>query len=263
MTSVPGERLDLLIHDGVARIVLNRPESANAIDETFALEFEVAAAACVEAKARVVLISAAGKQFCVGGDLKDFAGREDLGSHLEHVTGPLHRGIATLTEIDAPTIVAMRGAAAGAGLGLVCAADIVIAGESSSFLMAYTKIGLTPDGSTSWYLARHVGLRRALDLTITNRVLSATEALEWGLVSRVVGDDEVDAEAESLVEVLRVGPTAAYGASVRLVRSAQHDSLRHHLDEEAASIAERARTADGREGIRAFLERRAPEFTGE
>ncbi|MGA7835297.1 MAG: enoyl-CoA hydratase-related protein [Acidimicrobiales bacterium] len=258
-----GERLDVSIDDGVARIVLNRPTSANAIDEQFGVEFEAAAMACAEAKVRVVLISALGKQFCVGGDLKDFAGRDDIGSHLDRVTGPLHRGIATLVEADAPVIVAMRGAAAGAGLGLVCAAEIVIAGESSTFLMAYTKIGLSPDGSTSWFLARHIGLRRALDLTITNRVLSASEALAWGLVSRVVADDDLDAEAESLVDALRVGPTAAYGASARLMRSSLDRSLRDQLDAEADSIASCANGDDGREGMRAFLERRAPNFTWE
>ena len=258
-----GERLDVSADEGVGRIVLKRPEFGNAIDERFSVEFEAATAACAASKVRVVLISAVGKQFCVGGDLKDFAGRDDLGSYLERVTRPLHRGIATLAEIDAPTIVAMKGVAAGAGLGLVCAADIVIAGLSSSFLMAYTKIGLTPDGSTSWYLARHVGLHRALELTITNRVLSAMEALECGLISRVVSDDEIDGEAEALVQMLRSGPTAAYGASSRLLRAASDHSLREHLEAEAASITSRARSGDGVEGIRAFLERRSPRFNGE
>jgi 2-(1,2-epoxy-1,2-dihydrophenyl)acetyl-CoA isomerase len=257
------ERLDLSIENGVARLVLNRPEAANAIDLMFAKQFEAAAREIQVQHARVVVVSAQGRQFCVGGDLKSFANQVDLGSHLEQVTAHLHEGIATLTELDAPLVLAVNGAVAGAGLGLVGAADLVIAGESSTYLMAYTRLGLSPDGSSSWFLARHVGLHRALELSLTNRILSAREALEWGIVTRVVDDKKVLEETESLVTQFATGPTGAYGATKRLMKSSITNSLREQLALEAASISSLARKVDGAEGIAAFVERRAAKFMGD
>lgn len=263
MVRMSGERLDLSIEEGVARIVLIRPEAANAIDLVFAEEFEAAVDEIRVRRARTVLLTALGPRFCVGGDLKSFVKQADLASHLEEVAAHLHEGIAMLSELDAPLILAVNGAVAGAGLGLVCAADLVVAGESSTFVVAYTRIGLTPDASSSWYLARHIGLHRALELSITNRALSAREALEWGLVTRVVDDDHVLEEAESLVAHLASGPTGAYGATKRLVKSAATNSLREHLAAEASAISSRARTIDGKEGIASFVERRDATFTGD
>ena len=260
--SLGGRRLELNIEDGVARINLNRAEAANAIDLAFAQEFEAVAKTLRSGTIRVISITAAGRNFCVGGDLKSFSAEPDLGAHLDMVTEHLHEGIALMVEMDAPVVVAVNGAVAGAGLGIVCAADLVVAGESSTFLMAYTRLGLTPDGSSSWFLAQHVGLHRALDLALTNRVLNAREALDWGIVSRVVPDDMVLAEAESFVTTLATGPTAAYGAAARLLRSAQGRTLRQHLDVERSHMAERARSGDGRAGVSAFVERRDATFTG-
>jgi len=255
-----GQRLRLTKADGVAHIRLVRPEAANAIDLTFALEFRDAAEACAEPGTRVVMLSAEGKQFCGGGDLRSFNGQADLSAHLAEVTSHLHRGIEILVELDAPVVIAVQGPAAGAGLGLVCAGDIVIAAESARFLMAYTAAGLSPDGSSSYFLPRLVGLRRALDLTLTNRSISASEGLEWGLVSRVVADHDVAGEAASLAEALAGGPTLAFGASKRLLRSG--GDLRSHLALERETLSRCAGTADGREGVRAFAERRAARFTG-
>jgi 2-(1,2-epoxy-1,2-dihydrophenyl)acetyl-CoA isomerase len=254
-------RLCVEIRDGVGRINLNRSAAANAIDLAFAREFEAAAAECLAHRVRVVLITAEGRQFCAGGDLKSFNPQPDLPTHLMEVTSHLHAGIATFVEMDAPVVVAVQGAVAGAGIGLICAADVAIAAESATFVMAYTALGLSPDGSSSWFLARHIGLRRALDFTITNRVLGADEALAWGLVSRVVRDEQVMSEAEGLIAQLVVGSTAAYGASSRLLRAAANNSLRSHLAAETTSIVERARSADGIEGLRAFAERRNPAFS--
>lgn len=256
------KRIDIAIDAGVARICLIRPDAANSIDLIFAEEFEAAAQTCAASGVRVVLVSAIGRQFCAGGDLKNFADQKNLGTYLEEVTSHLHAGIASLVEMDAPVVVAVQGVAAGAGLGLVCAGDVVIAGESATFVMAYTRLGLTPDGSTSWYLPRHVGLLRALDLTLTNRVLHSHEALEWGLISRLVADDRVEIEAEAIVGQLVSGPTAAYGASARLLRSSWANTLRIHLLSEAGTMVERANAVDGPEGIRAFIEKRAARFTG-
>src|SRR5439155_12365163 len=158
---------------------------------------------------RVVLLTGAGARFCGGGDLKSFAGLDDLPTHLREILGPLHVAIAELVRGAAPVVAAVQGSAAGAGMGLVGASDLVIAGESAKFVMAYTGVGLTPDGSSSWFLPRLVGLRRALELTFTNRVLSATEAREWGLITEVVADEQLAVEAEALAARLATGPLQA------------------------------------------------------
>lgn len=194
--------------------------------------------------------------------MKSFKSQPDLPAHLLEVTEHLHAGIEAFVEMDAPVVAAVQGAAAGAGLGIVCAADLAIAAESASFVMAYTALGLSPDGSSSWFLARHVGLHRALDLTLTNRVLLAGEALAWGLVSRVVPDQELADEAENIVRRLAVGPTSAFGAAARLVRDGNESSLRRQLAMEGSSISRLAGSADGVEGLNAFLERRSASFDG-
>lgn len=211
---------------------------------------------------RAVLISAEGSQFCAGGDVKSFSRQPDIPKHISEVTGHLHKGISTFVEMDAPVVVAVQGAAAGAGLGLVCAADLAIASNSATFLMAYTALGLSPDASSSWFLARHVGLHRATDLTLTNRVLSADDALSWGLVTRVVPEEELHTASEDLVSRLALGPTSAFGASVRLLATAADESLIQHLAAEADSIAALSASIDGSEGIAAFVERREAHFVG-
>ena len=256
-------RLHVEFADRVGHVTLARPDGANAIDLAFARELEAAADTCRDQRVRSVLITAQGRQFCAGGDVKSFGAQADIASHLEEVTTHLHAGIATFVEMDAPVIVAVQGSAAGAGIGLIGASDIAIASTSAKFVMAYTAIGLSPDGSSSWFLPRHVGLRRALDLTLTNRVLGASEALEWGLISRVVPDDQLADEARNLAAQLASGPTGAYGASSRLLRAAADHSLREHLAAEAASIVARSRTTDGVEGLHSFLERRQALFDGE
>ena len=141
----------------------------------------------------------------------------------------LHTAIGMLVRGDAPVVAAVHGSAAGAGLGLVCASDLVIAGESTKFVMAYTAVGLTPDGSSSWFLPRIVGLKRALELTLTNRVLTAAEALDLGLVTRVVPDADVHGEAAQLAQQLAAGPTWALGTAKRLLHTSLEDTLETHL----------------------------------
>jgi len=256
------ERMRLEISDEIGRVTFCRPEAANAIDLAFAREFERTAFECLENQVRVVLMSADGSQFCAGGDVKSFNAQPDIPNHIAEVTTHLHSGITTFVQMDAPVIASVQGSAAGAGLGLVCAADLAIASDSAKFLMAYTALGLSPDGSSSWFLPRHVGLRRAIELTLTNRVLTADEALSWGIVSRVVADNELSRVSEDLASSISAGPTAAYGASTRLLRAATNDSLIDHLAEESRSIASLSGTVDGVEGIRAFAERRRATFVG-
>jgi 2-(1,2-epoxy-1,2-dihydrophenyl)acetyl-CoA isomerase len=210
---------------------------------------------------RAVLVAGSGKMFCAGGDLKSFAARkDDLPAHLKLLTHYIHGAVSLMARMDAPVITAVNGTVAGGGLGLVFGADLVIAAESARFTMAYTRAALSPDASTSFFLPRLVGLRRALDLTLTNRVISAREALEWGIVNRVVAEGELAGAAQALAKEMADGPTAAFGAAKRLLRDSFSDTLETHLQAEARAIAERARNAEAREGISAFLEKRAPRY---
>jgi 2-(1,2-epoxy-1,2-dihydrophenyl)acetyl-CoA isomerase len=207
-----------------------------------------------------VLLRGEGRVFCGGGDLKSFSQEPDLPAHLEAVTRHLHAALYSLAQLDAPVVAAVQGSAAGAGLGLVGAADLVVAAASAKFVMAYTKLGLTPDGSSSWYLTRVLGLRRALELTLTNRVLNAEEALAWGLVNRVVPDDALDSEARALAAELAAGPTGAFGRAKRLLVAAEQNDLGAQLALETATLCRSAASPEAAEGIQAFLEKRPPAF---
>jgi 2-(1,2-epoxy-1,2-dihydrophenyl)acetyl-CoA isomerase len=249
--------------DGVATLTLARPEAGNGIDLQLAKDLhEVTMAWSVDRRVRAVLITGEGKNFCVGGDLKSFAARDDLPVHLTDVTTYLHAANSRLIRMDAPVIAAVQGSAAGAGMSLVASCDLVLAAASSKYVMAYTAIGLTPDGSGTWALPRTIGLRRALELVLTNRRLDAEEALHMGLVTRVVPDDRLADDALALARSLAAGPTGAFGAAKRLLRESLTTDLEAQLALETQSLAAAAGSADGVEGIAAFLEKRAAAFTG-
>ncbi len=253
------------VRENVAHITLNRPEAANSINMEMASDLMHAMMRCGEDPAvRAVLITGAGRIFCSGGDLKEFAAQgEHLPYHLKEMTTYLHAAISHLTRMDPPVVAAVNGSAAGAGMSLACACDIVVAAESARFTMAYTRAGLTPDGSSTYFLPRILGLKRALELTLTNRVLSAQEALEWGLVTRVVPDAELLAQAQALAAQLAAGPTRALGASKRLLHSGWTETLETQMEHESQAIVGMAHTADAAEGIAAFLEKRTAKFRGQ
>jgi 2-(1,2-epoxy-1,2-dihydrophenyl)acetyl-CoA isomerase len=165
--------------------------------------------------------------------------------------------------MDAPVVAAVHGAVAGAGMSIAIACDIVIAAETTRFMVAYTRAGLTPDGSATYFLPRIVGLKRALELTLTNRMFSAQEALQWGLITRVVPENELLAEARATAVQLASGPTRAYGVSKRLLHGGWTETLETQMENESQAIANSARTADAREGITAFLEKRTPKYKGQ
>lgn len=248
----------------VARITLNRPDAANAIDLTMGRELMQAAIRASEDRGvRAVLLTGSGRMFCAGGDLKAFAAQGDeLGAHVKELAGMLHLAISRFVRMDAPLVVAVNGAAGGGGMSFVLAADLVLAAESAKFAMAYTRAGLSPDGGSTYFLPRIVGARRALELAITNRVLSAREAYEWGLVTRVIADGALVAEAEALAQELARGATQAYGAAKRLLHHSFAESLETQMELEAQSIAAQARGRDAREGIAAFIAKRPAKFGG-
>ena len=257
------ELVGLEIADGLATITLSRPEAGNAMDWALLERLGQQVDQLESDRAvRAILLAAQGKNFCVGGDISAFAGQADRSAFIGDLAGLLHHSLLKLTEHPAPVVVAVQGAAAGAGLSLAAAGDLVLAGRSASFTMAYTGIGLSSDGGATWSLPRLIGLRLTQELAYTNRRLSADEALACGLVTRVVDDDVLLTEARSLALQLAQGPTAAFGSMKRLLGASSQAALPAQLQAEASAISQTMATADAAEGIAAFLDRRKPAFRG-
>lgn len=250
--------LDIQRRGPVAWLTLNRPDDANSIDAALAEALlDAANRIAADDSARAVVITGAGRMFCAGGDIKAFLAGGDPAAAIDAITTPLHAALRCLASLDKPLLTLVNGPAAGAGLGLAMAGDLVIAARSAHFTSAYTAIGLTPDCGTSWFLPRLIGLRRATELVLTNRRLGAEEAERLGLVSSVVDDSALAAEGASIAERLSQGAVGALGRSRRLLAEALTRDLTEQLEIEARTIAESAAGAEGRSGITAFLERQA------
>ncbi len=258
------ENLLFEVRDSVAHITLNRPDAYNAIDLGTCNDLMAAAIVCDEdPEIRAVTLTGAGTVFSVGGDLPSFVrAGDEVAALTKQMTVGLHAAVSRFARMDAPLIAAVNGVAAGGGLGLVCCADIAIAAESARFSSSYTKNALSPDTSTTYFLPRLVGWRRAQDLVLTNRVLSAAEALEWSLVTRVVPDADLSAETDALAAEFARGATRAYGSAKELLLRSASETLETQMELEARGIAAMARTEDVREGVSAFLEKRPPQYRG-
>jgi 2-(1,2-epoxy-1,2-dihydrophenyl)acetyl-CoA isomerase len=246
----------------VAWVTLNRPEAGNALNMQAGHDLLDAARSCRGERAvRAVVITGAGKAFSFGGDLSAMAMNEGHARerYLEELTTDLHAAIEAFTRLDAPVIAAVNGTAAGGAMGLVAMADLVIAAQGAKFTLAYAGVGLTPDCGTSYFLPRLIGQRRALELALTSRVLTAAEALDWGLVNKVVPDAELRAQAEAMAASLAAGPLKALGQARRLFRA--EAELGEQLEDESRTIASQSATKEGQEGIAAFLAKRKPDFT--
>ncbi len=250
---------------GLARITFTRPDAANAVSPQFAKDLLAAARSLhYGSSARAVLLVAEGPVFCAGGDLKTFAAAgAALPRTLSAMIDDLHAALQILAELDAPIVAAVSGSAGGAGLSLVAMSDIVIASDNAKFVMAYTGAGLSPDGGSTWFLPRVLGVRRAAELMLLNRPLTAQEALDWGLITRVVAEDQLMGEAEKTAQQLSQGPTRAFGRVRHLLQNTFTGSFADQLAREKASIVGMAGTKDGQEGIHAFVEKRKPSFTGQ
>jgi len=258
--SSPAVRLEIREH--VAHLTMTRADAANTMNLQFGREFAAAARAIRnDSSVRAVLLRGEGKNFCFGGDLRGMmAAGGDVNAYLTELTTNLHAGLMNLVRANAPVVAAVQGSAAGAGLGLVLAADLAIAGKSAKFTAAYTAVGLTPDAGGTFLLPRAVGYKRAMEMFITNRVLDAPLALEWGLINQIVEDAELADTAAALASRLAAGPAGAYGTVKRLLAEPE-PGWEAQLAREGQTIAGRAGTAEGREGIAAFLEKRKPKFT--
>lgn len=258
------ETLLFSIEDNIATITLNRPDAAHAMNPTMARELSRVAITCDESdQVRAVVIRSTGKMFCAGGDLGAFSRAGDnLSALIKEMAGDLHMGISRLSRMNAPVIAAVNGTAAGAGFSLTIAADLVVSVDTAKYVMAYTNAGLAPDGSSTYFLPRRIGDRRARELMLTNRVLSAEEALHWGIINQVVTEDELDDAVHSLASTIAAGPTLAFGQVKSLLNASFDNGLETQMELESRGIAAMSSTADGAEGITAFLEKRKPNFTG-
>ena len=246
----------------VVTISLNRPDSANGLNTALAADLASASKRCADdASVKAVILTGEGRFFCAGGVIQAMADFGDqVSAGLKGLADDLHKAISTFARMDAPLIVAVNGTAAGAGLSMAVTGDLVLAAESAKFTMAYTKAGLSPDGSSSYYLPRLIGLRRTQELMYCNRVLSAAEAQQWGLINKVVAEDDLLDEARKLAAMFTKGAKGANAAVKQLLSKAFDNSLETQMELEGVAIAENAGSSDGLEGVAAFLEKRAPKF---
>ena len=255
----------ILQRDGpVACITFNRPAAYNSLDVPDAkLLLEAAVEVDGDPGIRAVVITGSGGSFCAGGDVKAFgAHAADLDAYLREVTTYIHAAVAKFYRMGKPLVTAVNGPAAGAGCGIAMMGDIAIADPAASFLLAFSALGLTPDSGTSWILPRVVGLRKAQEIYLLGRKIGAEEAAAIGMVTRLSEPGRSVEEAMALADTLADGPSAAFGATRRLLLDAQVRSLEAHLDVESRMIGALSQTAESREGIAAFLEKRKADYRG-
>jgi len=250
---------------GVAVITLNRPDAANSLNVPMAEELVKVATHCdSNPDIRCVVFTGAGKMFSAGGDLHSFAAQgEGMAEYMRYATTGLHAAISRFARMNAPYLVAVNGVAAGAGFSMAISGDMVFAAESAKFTMAYTRAGVSPDGSSTYFLPRLVGHVKAMQLILMNDVLSAAEAREWGLVNEVVADDQLMSRVMEVAHQLAKGPTLAYGESKRLVTDSLGNTLETQMELETRAIAGLARASqDTVNAINAFTKKEKTGFKG-
>ncbi len=251
------------LKDAVARITLNRPDRVNSFTVQMHDELARALERAAQGGARVLVLTGAGRGFCAGQDLSDRAvspgGNVDLGESLEQRYNPLVRRLASL---QMPVICAVNGVAAGAGANIALACDIVLAARSAKFIQSFANIGLIPDSGGTWTLPRLAGQARALGLALTGEALTAERAEAWGVIWKCVDDDQLVAETGALAAKFAAAPTAGLAATKKLIRESGARTFDAQLDIERDAQSALGRTGDYREGVAAFLEKRAAKFSG-
>jgi 2-(1,2-epoxy-1,2-dihydrophenyl)acetyl-CoA isomerase len=255
-------------HGAIATVALNRPKALNALDgEMIEALQETFTRLEADAAVRAVIVKGSGEHFMAGGDIKFFHGGLDLPPaerrrRFELFVHKVHPTVTAIRRMQAPVIASVRGAAAGFGMSLVMACDLAVAAEDAYFTLAYSLIGTSPDGSGTYHLPRMVGMKRAMELALLADRFDAGTALSMGLVNRVVPVAELETATMALAERLAAGPTHAYGNTKRLLNRSLASTLEAQLQAEAESFADCAATADFVEGVRGFVEKRKPRFTG-
>jgi 2-(1,2-epoxy-1,2-dihydrophenyl)acetyl-CoA isomerase len=258
------ETIDLTTEGPAARILLNRPDALNAWNEQFGRDLlDAVTTLGADDSVRAVLITGAGRGFSSGADLKEQRGggdgMPDLSARLKDVYHPIITG---LREMPKPVVAAVNGPAVGIGCSLALAADLIVAAESSYFLLAFVNIGLVPDGGSTAFIPARVGYARAAEMAMLGERVPAKQALDWGLVNQVVPDDELEPVSTALLERLANGPTASYAGSKRLLNRRVYADLAGQLDAEAEAQKGQGQSSDFIEGVVAFVEKRPPNFTG-
>jgi 2-(1,2-epoxy-1,2-dihydrophenyl)acetyl-CoA isomerase len=249
--------------EGIARLRFNRPDRLNAIDVEMAEGFAAAVDSVLQdPTVRVILLCAEGRAFVAGGDLGSFRHADDRVAVADAIIGPMHRALKRLAEAPAIVLCAAHGAVAGAGMSILCFADLAVAAEDTTFNMAYARVGVPPDCGGSWALPRIVGLRRALELALLTETVDANEALRLGLVNRVVPRVALDEEAMKIAARLARAAPAAMAGTKALMRGAFSASVDEQLDAEQRGFASCAATDDFVEALDAFFGKRSPRFTG-
>ena len=252
------------VKEAVATLTLNRPDAYNALNLALGRElFHATLEADEDPAVRCIVVTGAGKAFCAGGDVKDFAEAGDrVGVVIKELTTYLHGAVSRLARTAKPVIMGINGIAAGGGMSFALSGDLVVAAESAKFTMAYSRIAASPDGSSSYFLPRLIGLRRALELHYTNRVLTAREALDWGLVNRVHPDAEFPGALAGLARELAAGPTLTFGRAKQLFHQSTQESLETQMELEAQAIAACGHTEDFQAGVKAFAAKQPVSFRG-
>lgn len=249
------------VDGGLARVTFNRPASLNAMDFEMGERWrDIARAIALDPSVEVVILDAAGPAFCAGGDVRAMAWSGASGADVTEAARVIHEGIRTLVEGPVPIVAAVQGAVAGGGLGLMLAADYVVASDAAKFVSRYANVGLTPDLGVSTLLPAAIGQRRALQLLLQDRTLDAAEALDWGLVAEVVPAADLAGRAEEIARFWLAGATAAFGEAKRLVRTGADRPFGDNLDDEAATIGAAFETPESRSRVAAFAaaSRRSP-----
>ena len=257
------------LNQGVGVITLNRPEARNAFSQEMLDGLAEALKECRSPQVRAVLITGSGDAFCAGADVREFTSKLDAGgpegisNHLRDLAGTFHNEvILEIRRLQKPVVAGVNGVAAGGGFSLMVACDLRVAADNARFLMAYANIGATADGGSTYFLPRLIGSGRAMELYLSDQPLSAKEALSMGLISQVFPQAEFNQRAMETAVRLAQGPTTAYGRVKVLFESAGQTSLEAQLDRETDFIANIGLTHDFQEGVRAFSEKRPPQFSG-
>jgi 2-(1,2-epoxy-1,2-dihydrophenyl)acetyl-CoA isomerase len=262
------ETVNLAIEDGVATIELNRPQTLNAWNGQFGVDLLTALARCREDdEVRAVLVTGAGRGFSSGADLRELGGgaatpEERPDAVYRQLTDVYHPIMVGIRELPKPVVAAVNGPAVGIGCSLALCCDLIVAAESAYFLLAFVNIGLVPDGGSSVWLPTRIGMARATELCMLGERLPAARALEWGLINRVVADEQLREEAGALAARLAAGPTLSYAGTKRQLNSWLYGRMAEQLDLEAQIQREMAGSEDSVEGAIAFVEKRPPRFAG-
>lgn len=251
-------------HGSIGIMTFNRPEVFNAMSVELILAFrDVTNEIIKSTTVRALIVRGAGKAFLAGGDVAHFyKERDNVAETVKPLGDALHEGIINLRNMPFPVIAEVQGACAGAGLSVMMACDFAIASTAAQFKTAYTQIGLSPDGGSTYFLPRLLGMRKATELIMLSETINAEQALALGLVNRVVGIDALSNEAMQFAERLAAGATQAYARAKRLINQSWHTPITEHLADEIAYFADCAKTNDFKEGVTAFVEKRKPKFTG-